>query len=85
MPRSFDLHTRELVGTVGSQTGALMVPDRRSFETPDEAGFWLESNPDSDMATVGPLDHKGELGLDRVFFVLAGPEGGHPRVRRAQC
>jgi hypothetical protein len=55
---------RELVGMVGSQTGALMILDPAFLETADEAGFWLDATPDSDVATVGPLDPRGELGID---------------------
>jgi hypothetical protein len=70
--------TREQVGTVGTQSGALMLLDPAFLETADAADFWLEATPDSDVATVGPVDARGQLGLERVFFLLAGHEGVFP-------
>jgi hypothetical protein len=76
--RRYEMTTREEVGSVGTQTGAIMILDPAFLETADEAGYWLEATPESDYATVGPLDQRGELGLERVFFLLAGVEGVAP-------
>ena len=69
---------REQVGSVGTQSGALMVLDPALLETADEAAYWLEATPDSDVATVGPTDPRGQLGIERVFFLLTGGEGVSP-------
>ena len=55
-----------------------MVLDPAFLETADANGFWLEATPDSDVATVGPLDRMGQLGIERVFLLLAGAEGVLP-------
>jgi hypothetical protein len=55
-----------------------MLLDPAFLETADAEGFWLETTPDSDVGTVVPLDRMGQLGLERVFFLLAGSEGVVP-------
>lgn len=70
--------TSEQVGSVGTQSGALMLLDPAFLETADAEDFWLEATPDSDVATVGPVDARGRLGIERVFFLLGGDEGVFP-------
>jgi hypothetical protein len=49
----------------------------REVAVDDGGSYGLGATPDSDVATVGPLDQRGELGLERVFFLITG--GGRRR------